>query len=65
MRQEMTVFRDQWDEMDTHWGKFWWGAFGRSHKKYMPGNSRASALEKYRQAIQYELMVMKNYRENP
>lgn len=60
MRHQMATYRDDWDETETHWGKFWWEAFGRSDKRFLPHNSKSFRFRKYWQALKYELMVLRN-----
>lgn len=59
MRTRMVSLRDKWDETGTHWGKFWWEGFSRSHKNLSPDDEKTFRFTKYREWLKYELMVLK------
>ncbi|MGL1891397.1 MAG: sulfatase-like hydrolase/transferase [Spirochaetaceae bacterium] len=60
LRDKMVKNRDEWDETKTHWGKFWWEAFSRSNRSYKPSDVKSFRFQKYKQAWDYNLMVLKS-----
>lgn len=59
LRLRLAENRDSWEETQTHWGKFWWEGFSRSHKRFAPSDVKSYRFNKYRQAGNYQLMVLK------
>ena len=40
LRGRLIHYRDDWDELTTHWGKIWWNGFLKSNPKYRDERTR-------------------------
>jgi len=43
LRKQLIQYRDEWDELNTYWGKVWWGGFLKSNPQYRDERTQSLA----------------------